>query len=599
MARTHSLSSASDDPFYLEKYRPACEAAKARESFRAKESRAQAPVQDEESAYVQESTLTKTLSKKMNFLSSSVAVLGRNKDKASREETGFDTPSPSSQGRSYRRLSHSFVSKVRGLFNDGEVLPNTKGNMQRMSGSSLNVLKPTELHSPMQESKASPSHRSSLQANFYSSDRYKALKDNKATEVDMASTDEKGDGSDKGNLSRRVTIDGLVKKHKSRRGGEFDQEGKRKISDLERAHNAPNLLQLHSQAVEAGYENISDRMENDPEWGGNLGHWVIDTIAEARSTHQSDESRPSSVANIIDNWEVFDDFDGVFALSDKDSEKMDASRTTSLQKSVNYELHYPLTIDDETIYPPVLAIPHIPDNTRAESRPINESNTLPTMAPQKQSSASQSQPEKPSALSQGESASKPGETAKQTSPADPSHHPDWSCPSCGFSNFARRTACMQCWFERDELLGSSSQRDRHVTFAKPKKFEGKYASAMKGYDASLVDASLIPEPLSLKSCLKKAPSRKDSGKANEKVQANSSSRGFGGLASGLKQEATTTTTAAAPKEADQTAADISPEEAEIIRKMESIVVELCDNKEIVRGAVEGMVKIREQLEKED
>ncbi|KAI1467997.1 uncharacterized protein F4812DRAFT_428404 [Daldinia caldariorum] len=482
--------------------------------------------------------------------------------------------------------------------------------MQPMSGSSLNVLKPLELHGPVQQPKASPSHCSSLQTSFYKSDRYKALKDNKATEVYMASTGEKGDGSDKGDLSRRVTMDGIVKKHELRRVGEIDREGKRKISDLERAHNAPNLLQLHSQAVEAGYENISDRMDNDPEWGGNLGHWVIDTIAEARSTHQSDEFRPSSIANIIDNWEAFDDFDGVFALSDKDSQKMNASRTTPLQKSVNYELHYPLTIDDETIYPADLIISDIPADARAESRPITESNPLSTMALQKQSSAPQSEPEKPSvsfqegAENNDGATSKPGKAAEQTSPADPPHHPDWPCPRCGFSNFARRTACMQCWLERDELLGSSSQRDRHVTFAKPKKFEGKYASAMKGYDASLVDASLIPEPLSLKSCLKKAP-RKDTGKEDKKTQPNSNPnpnpnpRGFGGPASGRKQEATTTTTTTAPKEADQTAADISLEEDEIIQKMERIVVELCDNKEIVRGAVEGMIKIREQLEKED
>ncbi|KAI1476780.1 hypothetical protein F4774DRAFT_427834 [Daldinia eschscholtzii] len=601
MAGAPSTSSASDDPFHLEKYRPACEEAKARESVQAEESLFTLPSRhDEVTTHVQEPTSTKMPSKKTHFLSSNIKSLGRSKGKAGREQTEFDTSSPSSQERGYRRFSHNIVSKVKGLFNDDDdALPSTKESPRPMSGSPINnTLKSSEAYDFVQQSKASPSRHSLLQPTLYKSDRYKVLKDDNAAEVEVPYPAGKNDKSDKGSLSRRLTIENIMRKHKMRRGGEFNQEGKRIVSDLERAHNAPNLLQLHSQAVEAGYENISDRMEKDPEWGGNLGHRAIDTISEVHSTHQPDESRTSSITNIIDNWEEFEDFDGVFASPDTDSEKIGASRTTSLQQSVNYELHYEPTIEDDPTYRrsnPI--IPHFPIDTRATSSPLNANHILPTMPLQKQPSAFQPQPEKPKVSSQGEAEtydkgtgiSKSGNPSEQSSLTDSTHHRDWSCPKCGFQNFARRTACMQCWEERKEPQGNPDKRNRHVTFAKPKKFEGKYASAMKGYDANLVDASLIPAPLNLKSCLKKAP-RQGSTKDDQKPLARPGGSDEPG--SSHKQPATM------PEGAGESGAEPSSGRATTVKKMESIVIELCDNQKTMREMLERAREIRRSLEEE-
>ncbi|KAI2779634.1 hypothetical protein F4815DRAFT_472773 [Daldinia loculata] len=467
--------------------------------------------------------------------------------------------------------------------------------MRLLSENPTNSLQSLKLHEPVQQLKVDLSRTSSLRDIIYNYDRYGVLKDDNATQVDTSNSNERNSlETDNGFLSRRATMDGIMGRYNAHRDSEFNQGGMRRMNDLERAHNAPNLLQLNSQAIEAGYEDISDRMEYDPEWGGSLGYWAVDMASEeGYSTHQQGESCPSS---LVDNWLEFKDFDGVFISSDNAS---------SRHESIDSEQWPPLTIEDgadATYRRPGPTIPRTSVRTRTDSWEFNEYNLLPVMLREEQFSTSQSQSEKSIFSLRQETErynrgynrgiSEPGQTVEQANPTHSAYLPDcsdWLCPHCGFLNLPRRTACLQCWEERAEPLGDTGHRNRRVTFAEPTKFEGKHASAMKGYNAAMVDASLIPEPLNVKSCLK-TKAHRESKPADKSTQTGI--QGSDGPASHQNQQTNATKAITTSNEAEQTADDIFEER---LKRMEAIVDKTKENNESMQRMLESMEEILQQI----
>ncbi|KAI0853099.1 hypothetical protein F5Y00DRAFT_271590 [Daldinia vernicosa] len=599
MTGVGSASSSGEEPFHLEKYRPACEAAKVRESDQVQESPspyAPKSSQNEDTTHIRPA-LTGTSSKKKHFLNASVATaLGRSKNKTGREEqAGFGTPSSSSRGLGYRRLSHSVVAKIKGLFNDDEVMPITKENMRSLSENPIDPLQSLKLHEPAQQSKVDLSRTSSLGSAIYNYDRHGVLNDN-TTQVGTSNSNRRNSlGTDNGSLSRRVTIDSIIRRRNTNRDGELNQGGVRRMNDLERAHLAPNLLQLNSQAVAAGYRDISDRLKYDPEWGGSsLGHWVIDMASEGHSMHQQGsmhQQSESSSSSLIGDIQEFKDFDGVFPFSDSSS---------SQRESIDSEGFPAFTIEDSadaTHFLPNPTNPRTSVSTRADTRVdswhFNDNNLLPAIPAiprQEQFSSPEPQSERSSFSSQQETAhhnrgiSGPEQTVEQANPTHSTYLSDWLCSHCGFLNLPRRTACLQCWEERAESLGDIGRRNRRVTFAEPTKFEGKHASAMAGYNASLVDASLIPEPLKIKSCLK--AKTQESQTADKSTQTGI--QGSDGPASHQNQQTNATEATATSNEAEKTADDIIKEG---LKEMEAIMNEAKEKNEIMRGLLELMEEI--------
>ncbi|KAI0108234.1 hypothetical protein F4814DRAFT_427275 [Daldinia grandis] len=594
-----SISSSGEEPFHLEKYRPACEVVKAQELDRVSSSPyASKSSQNEDTSQIQTHS-SKTLSKKKHFLGAGVATgLGRSKDRTSREEqTELATPPSSSQERGYRRFSHQFVAKVKGLFNDGEVIPTTKEKMGLLSENPINTPQPLKMYEPLQQLELNLSRTSSLGSIIHHYNRSGVLEDfedGSAAQLDTSNSNERNSLSmHRDSLLRQATIDSIMKRQNIRRDSELNKGGIRRTNNLEKAHFAPTLHQLHNQAVAAGYEDISDRMERDPEWRGSLGHWICDMRSdEGHSAHQQGNSRPSSLAG---DCEEFKDFDGVFLSPDN---------TSSKRESMDSKEFSPFAIEDGADAPyrrcsPT--IPRIPVTTRANSWDSDENISLPRMLHQEQFSAPQSQPARLNFASQQEigrhnrGISEPGQTGEQANPTHSTHLLDWVCHRCDFLNLPRRTACLQCWEERAESLGDIGHRNRRVTFAKPTKFEGKHASAMRGYDASAVDASLIPEPLKIKSCLK-AKAHREAEPADKSTQTGVQGSDEPASHQNQQTKATKATKATTTSsEAEQTADDIFEGK---LKRMEAIVEKTFENCESMRRMLESMEKIWQHISEE-
>ncbi|KAF3058137.1 hypothetical protein GL218_05413 [Daldinia childiae] len=584
-----SVSSSGDEPFHLEKYLPACEAAKAQEIDQIEKSLlpcASKSPHNEDTTHIRP-TLTGTPSKKKHFLSNSIAALGRSKDKTSREEqTGFGIPSSLSQDRGYRRLSHNLVAKFKGIFNDDEVIGIAEEEMRPLSENPTSSPQPLKLHEPAQQSKVDLSRASSLRSIIYSYDRYGMLKVDNETRVDASNHNDRNSlETDTGFLSRRATMEGIIGRHNVNRDSALNQGGMRKMNDLEKAHNTPNLLQLNLQAIEAGYEDISDRLEYDPEWGGSIGHWLVDMASK------QGESCPSS---LLGDGLEFKDFDGAFLSSDN---------TSSERESIDSKELLEFTIEDGAVathLSPNPTIPRTSVSTRAGSCDLNEDNLLPIIPRQEPVFTPQSQSEKSSSLLQQEiehcnrGISEPGRTIEQANPTNPTYLSDWLCPHCGFLNLPRRTACLQCWEKRAEPLGNTGHRIRRVTFAEPTKFEGKHASAMDGYNASLVDASLIPEPLNIKSCLK-TKTHQESKPVDKSTQTGV--QGSGAPASHQNQHTNVTKATATSNETEQTDDKITITK-EQLKRMEAIVKKTLENNETMRRMLKSMEEMYQHISKE-
>ncbi|KAI8962675.1 hypothetical protein F5Y11DRAFT_347192 [Daldinia sp. FL1419] len=573
MGSEGSVSSSSDGPFELERYRQACKEAKEHELAQTHQySSTPKPVEKEGGTPTKVSSLTKSLSKKFTGIT---AALSKSKDKIG-NEAYVGLLRPSSREHTYRRLSYNFATKFKGLFTNDEATT-TSRTTRLMSEGLIGTPAYHKSYKPIQHSRTDISRNSSLQTAIDNYGRYGGLTGEIAAQATAAQADlldsnrqSSGHNLGEGHLSSPPTIDGIIGQHRTPRDDDDDdeqkskqeskqesnqgikQKGKRRMNDLEVAHRAPNLLQLHNQAVEAGFESISDRIEGDPTWTGSFENWLDDTTPGDDLTYRRNEHRPFS-DQTIDDWQEFKDFDGVFVSSDKDSDK--TVRIHKLTKS-NFDLNKPLPslpsgrLINQLIKQPIeqyfeegasatgyqsntrrataSSILHPLGDVRKVSSNSNEINSSPTptstsmpmILRQEQFPTPQSQPE----ISNKPFHRKfdnlcgyvpaPNQTIKDTP------LPDWFCPKCNFSNFSRRAACLRCLEKRPARLHSTDRRDRHVTFAEPTAFEGKYASSMKDYDASLVDASDIPEPLNIRSCLKK---RMDSehGSANAVTQVES------------------------------------------------------------------------------